>query len=120
MKRVKIRVVKDVDGIFPEYRLEVGKVYEAKYVPRSRRQNGTGVGEFCVIDILDKQIVLRNGEFEIVDEPVKYPCRGCIYFDACGHHNRTEPCDGRKTRQDDCEIAEIVENCEDCGFCNKT
>ena len=100
MKRVKIRVVKEVTDIFPEYRPEVGKVYEARYKPRTREKWLSSVPEFCVIDILDKQIVLRSGEFEIVEETVKYPCRGCIYFDACGHHNRTEPCDGRKTKQD--------------------
>ena len=36
----------------------------------------------------------------MADTTVKYPCRGCIYFDACGHHNRTEPCDGRKTKRE--------------------
>ena len=100
MKRVKIRVVKEVTDIFPEYRPEVGKVYEARYRPRAKLKCGAGIGAFCVIDVLDKQIVLRSGEFEIVDELVKYPCRGCIYFDACGHHNRTEPCDCRKTKSE--------------------
>ena len=36
----------------------------------------------------------------MADTTVKYPCRGCIYFDSCGHHTRTEPCNGRKTRSD--------------------
>lgn len=31
---------------------------------------------------------------------VKYPCRGCIYFNACGENTRTEPCKGRRTRRD--------------------
>lgn len=31
---------------------------------------------------------------------VQYPCRGCVYFDSCGHHMRTEPCEGRKTRRE--------------------
>ena len=46
-----------------------------------------------VISLLEKGLAMA-------DTTVKYPCRGCIYFDACGHHNRTEPCDGRKTKQD--------------------
>lgn len=66
--RCLIKVIKDAEGVFPEYMPEVGKVYEAKYVPRSRRHNGTGNGEFCVINILDKKIVLRSGEYELVEE----------------------------------------------------
>lgn len=31
---------------------------------------------------------------------VKYPCRGCVYFNACGENMRTEPCNGRKTKRD--------------------
>ena len=27
----------------------------------------------------------------------KYPCRSCIYYNACGDKNRTMPCQGRKT-----------------------
>ena len=36
------------------------------------------------------------------DKPreVQYPCRNCVYFDDCGHHNRTEPCGRRKTRKE--------------------
>ena len=67
MKRVKIRVVKEVTDIFPEYRPDVGKVYEARYRPRTREKCNAGIGAFCVIDVLDKQIVLRSGEFEIVN-----------------------------------------------------
>lgn len=29
---------------------------------------------------------------------VKYPCRGCIYYNACGNTNRTVICKGRETR----------------------
>lgn len=28
----------------------------------------------------------------------KYPCRGCIYFKACGDNSRTHPCEGRQTK----------------------
>lgn len=27
----------------------------------------------------------------------KYPCRSCVYYNACGDKNRTMPCKGRKT-----------------------
>lgn len=29
---------------------------------------------------------------------VQYPCRGCVYYAACGSSMRTMPCDGRKTK----------------------
>ena len=32
-----------------------------------------------------------------MDQP-KYPCRNCIYFDACGDNTRTMPCYGRQTK----------------------
>lgn len=31
---------------------------------------------------------------------VKYPCRGCVYFSACGENTRTAPCTGRKTKRE--------------------
>ena len=31
---------------------------------------------------------------------VKKPCVGCVYFDACGNTNRTEPCKGRQTKSE--------------------
>lgn len=30
----------------------------------------------------------------------KYPCRGCVYFKACGELTRTTPCAGRKTKRE--------------------
>ena len=31
---------------------------------------------------------------------VKYPCRGCVYFTACGENTRTAPCEGRITKSE--------------------
>lgn len=31
---------------------------------------------------------------------VKHPCISCIYYDACGSTNRTNPCKGRKTKSE--------------------
>lgn len=31
---------------------------------------------------------------------VKYPCRNCIYFAACGDRNRQQECKGRMTKTD--------------------
>lgn len=31
---------------------------------------------------------------------VQYPCRGCVYYAACGSSMRTQHCDGRKTKSE--------------------
>jgi hypothetical protein len=59
----KIRVIKEILELWKECRPEVGKVYDANYV--------TGHGkarDVAVIDLADKKILLRMGEFEIVDK----------------------------------------------------
>ena len=35
-----------------------------------------------------------------VKKSIKYPCRKCVYFSACGDGARTEKCDIRKTRKE--------------------
>lgn len=65
MKR-KIRVIKEVKDIYPKYKPKVGSIYDADYSP-ARKQCGEGKGEFCVLDILDKKIILRSKEFELVE-----------------------------------------------------
>ena len=39
-------------------------------------------------------------EVTMEKKQVKYPCRGCIYFNACGDSTRTEHCNGRKTKSE--------------------
>ena len=34
------------------------------------------------------------------DKMPKYPCRGCVYFKACGENTRTMPCSGRMTKSE--------------------
>lgn len=31
---------------------------------------------------------------------VQYPCRGCVYYAACGSSMRTQHCGGRKTKSE--------------------
>lgn len=38
---------------------------------------------------------------------VKHPCQGCVYFDACGNTNRTQPCEGCVTKSQ--RKAELVD-----------
>lgn len=59
----KIKVVEQVLEIYPKYQPEVGKVYVAEYARIGRLNK-----EIAVIDILDKKICLREGEFELLEE----------------------------------------------------
>ena len=65
-----IKVTKFVEDIFPEYRPTVGAIYEAVYTPRATRRGiwkgYSGNREFCIINVRDKRIILRSGEFEII------------------------------------------------------
>ena len=64
----KIKVIREATEIFPKYRPKVGAVYDADYSPGRWKQEKTTTAkaEFAVVDVLDKRIVLRSGEFEIV------------------------------------------------------
>ena len=68
-RKVRVKVLKVVD-VFPRYRPRVGQIYDAVYSPaRSVMRRNVEVQvkqELCVIDIRDKKILLRHGEFEIV------------------------------------------------------
>ena len=64
----KVKILKHLEGVFPEYQPTVGKVYNANYTPGKHHKNGCRNAEFCVVDILDKRIVLRSREFEIVED----------------------------------------------------
>lgn len=58
-ERIKIRCIQEVTEIYANYRPVVGKIYDAIKGRTKRKQK-----EFVVLDILDKQIILRLGEYE--------------------------------------------------------
>lgn len=58
-ERVKIRCIQEVTEIYANYRPELGKIYDAIKGRTKLKQK-----EFVVLDILDKKIILRKGEFE--------------------------------------------------------
>ena len=62
----KIRITKEIAGIYPKYQPKVGEVYDARHVDSSYK--GKPVPAICVIDILGKKIMIRRGEHEIVEE----------------------------------------------------
>lgn len=65
--KCQIKIIKEVVDIFPSLQPKVGKIYDADFSPARRKTNrGEGKAEFCVVDVLDKKIILRKGEYEIV------------------------------------------------------
>lgn len=69
MERIKIRVLCDVP-VWEECRPVIGKVYDAINGDRASKSRGMS-GEFCVIDVNGKKVVLRNkngcdSEYEVV------------------------------------------------------
>ena len=61
----KVRILQPLAGVYPKYQPEIGKIYDAEYSPAST-DNKQRSSEICVIDVLDKRIALRKGEYEIV------------------------------------------------------
>lgn len=59
----RIKVVKEVLDIYELYRPEVGKVYDAEHCALAKYAKSA---EFVILDVLDKKIVLRKGEYEEV------------------------------------------------------
>lgn len=56
---VKVRCIQEMTEIYANYRPVVGRIYDAIKGRTKRKQK-----EFVVLDILDKQIILRIGEYE--------------------------------------------------------
>lgn len=42
----------------------------------------------------------------------KYPCRSCVYFDACGDNTRTAFCAGRMTKTDKKKFDKLLNGCD--------
>lgn len=66
--KCKVKVLCPLPGVYPEYQPEVGKIYDADYRKVNHRTSGQVNGPVCVINILDKRICLRKGEYEIVED----------------------------------------------------
>lgn len=67
--KCQIKIVKEVLDLFSRYRPTVGAIYDAELSPAVSSAWGSGISgkaEFCVLDILDKKIIVRKGEYEIV------------------------------------------------------
>lgn len=64
--KCEIKVIKEVLDLFPKYMPKVGQTYDALLSPSVLKGRTGGKAEFCVINVLDKKIVLKKGEYEIV------------------------------------------------------
>ena len=65
----KIRIVKPLDGVYPLYQPEVGKVYDATYYPEQRtktKRKDIMVRACVALDIAGKKIVVRPSEYQMV------------------------------------------------------
>lgn len=63
---MEIRVTKAPEGVLPELMPEVGQVYRA--TKSVRRPGNQQYPDFCWIEMKNKKIVLRKGEYEVVAE----------------------------------------------------
>jgi hypothetical protein len=61
--KCKIKVLKELEGVWARYQPEVGKVYDADFA----HNRGVKAREVAVIDINGKKILLRWHEFEVVE-----------------------------------------------------
>lgn len=66
MKKCKIRITKEIEGIYQEYCPKFGKIYNAEYIESNiTYQKGHAI---CVVNIAGKRIIVRENEFEIVED----------------------------------------------------
>lgn len=64
----KVRVLKYLDGVFPEYQPEVGRIYDAIYNVKHRYKLDSQRTYICIIDVKDKKICLKRDEYELVED----------------------------------------------------
>lgn len=63
-KKCKIRITKEIEGLFHECCPKMGRVYNAEYIESAvTYQKSRAV---CVIDMAGKRVIIREDEFEMV------------------------------------------------------
>lgn len=63
--KCKVRIIKEIAGLFPECCPKLGKVYDAEYkAPCKSWQTWQPV---CIITLSGKRIVVRKDEFELLE-----------------------------------------------------
>lgn len=66
--RCKVRIIKPLNGVFTEYQPEVGGVYDAIYNEKGSGPKWHNNISICIIDVKDKKICLRKGEYEVWED----------------------------------------------------
>ena len=66
--KCKVRILCPLPGVYPKYQPKVGEVYEAEYKKAKPYKCGAKRPEVCSIDVLDKKICLKKGEYEILED----------------------------------------------------
>lgn len=64
MMKCKIRIIKQISGLYPQYVPKVGKIYNAEYIDSSKAYKS--FPPVCIIKMAGKRIIIRKNEFEIV------------------------------------------------------
>jgi hypothetical protein len=62
--KCRIRIVKEIEDVFPRYRPKFGNVYDAEYIDSSKPYKV--FPPVCILNIADKRIIIRKDEFEIL------------------------------------------------------
>lgn len=62
--KCRVRITKDIEGLFKECQPKKGKVYDAEYIDSSKEYKK--FPPVCIINLAGKRIILRKTEFEIV------------------------------------------------------
>lgn len=62
---IQVKILCSLPEVYPMYQPEVGKIYEAHYTPGEVRGRWRKPST-CFVEIRDKYICLRPGEYEIV------------------------------------------------------
>lgn len=65
--KCKVRILCHLPGVYTNYQPTVGEIYEAEYKKATQRKGGRYYAPVCFIEVLDKKICLRRGEYEIVE-----------------------------------------------------
>lgn len=68
MAKRRVKILKPLPGVYRKYQPEVGGVYEADYRAGKRYPYGFNTFTTCIIDVLDKRICLREGEYEVLED----------------------------------------------------
>lgn len=62
--KCKIRITKEITGLFPECCPKVGKIYDAEY--KAPYQSYKRFPPLAIITLAGKRIVIRKDEFELI------------------------------------------------------